>query len=69
MKLGSGNLTEEWHMSKRFFAYIINNPRKTVPYTSVTNNLSHRVYEHNNKLTPGFIAQYNAVNLIYYEGN
>lgn len=56
-------------MSKRFFAYIINNPRKTVPYTSVTNNLSHRVYEHNNKLTPGFIAQYNAVNLIYYEGN
>ncbi|MDA0988434.1 MAG: GIY-YIG nuclease family protein [Chloroflexi bacterium] len=54
-------------MSKRFFVYITTNPRKTVLYTGVTNNLQRRVYEHKNKLAPGFTVQYNTVDLVYYE--
>ncbi|MBI3249390.1 MAG: GIY-YIG nuclease family protein [Deltaproteobacteria bacterium] len=36
-------------------------------YTGVTNNLERRVYEHKQKLTPGFTSKYNIVNLIYFE--
>ncbi len=54
-------------MSKTFFVYIMTNPRKTVLYTGVTNNLPRRVYEHKKKLTPGFASRYNVTDLVYYE--
>ncbi len=54
-------------MGKTFYVYIMTNPRKTVLYTGVTNNLPRRVYEHKEKLTPGFASRYNVTDLIYYE--
>jgi len=54
-------------MGKTFFVYIMTNPRKTVLYTGVTNNLSRRVYEHKGKLVAGFASRYNLINLVYYE--
>ena len=36
-------------------------------YTGVTNNLQRRVYEHKEKLIPGFTTKYNINKLIYYE--
>lgn len=39
----------------------------TVFYTGITNNLERRVYEHKNKLVPGFTAKYNITKLLYYE--
>ena len=36
-------------------------------YTGVTNNLMRRVYEHKNKLVPGFTSKYNIQFLVYYE--
>jgi putative endonuclease len=54
-------------MEKGFYVYIMTNPRRTVLYTGVTNNLPRRVYEHKTKLTPGFAARYNVINLVYYE--
>ena len=36
-------------------------------YTGITNNLPRRVYEHKEKLTPGFASRYNVTDLIYYE--
>ncbi len=54
-------------MGRSFFVYIMTNPRKTVLYTGVTNNLPRRVHEHKEKLTPGFASKYNVTDLIYYE--
>ena len=54
-------------MGNTFYVYIMTNPRKTVLYTGVTNNLPRRVYAHKEKLTPGFASRYNVIDLIYYE--
>ncbi len=47
--------------------YIMANPSRTVLYTGVTSNLMHRIFEHQNKITPGFTSQYHVYSLIYYE--
>jgi len=54
--------------AKHFYVYIMTNrPRSHVLYTGVTGNLSRRVFEHKNKLLPGFTARYNLTRLVYYE--
>jgi putative endonuclease len=35
--------------------------------TGVTNDLTKRVFEHKNKLLPGFTAKYNITRLVYFE--
>ena len=42
------------------------NKSKTL-YTGITNNLQRRVYEHKQKLIPGFTSKYNINQLVYYE--
>jgi putative endonuclease len=44
-----------------------NRPRSHVLYTGVTGNLSRRVFEHKNKLVPGFTSRYNLMRLAYFE--
>ena len=53
-------------MSKEYCVYIMTNKSRTL-YTGVTNNLMRRVYEHKNKLIPGFTSKYNIKNLVYFE--
>lgn len=54
--------------NRRFFVYIMTNrPRSHVLYTGVTGNLPHRVFQHKNKLMPGFTSRYNLTRLVYYE--
>jgi len=36
-------------------------------YTGVTNDLERRVYEHKQKLVPGFTTKYNITRLVYFE--
>jgi len=50
-----------------YYVYILTNKNNKVLYTGVTNNLSRRVYEHKNKLIPGFTVKYNVDKLVYYE--
>ncbi len=54
--------------AKRFYIYIMTNrPRSHVLYTGVTGNLVRRVFEHKNKLVPGFTSRYNLTRLVYCE--
>ena len=53
---------------KRFYVYIMTNrPRSHVLYTGITGNLPRRVFEHKNKLVPGFTSRYNLTRLVHYE--
>jgi len=36
-------------------------------YIGVTSNLAKRVWEHKNKIAPGFTSKYNLNKLVYYE--
>lgn len=46
---------------------MMTNKNNTVIYTGMTNNLVRRVYEHKNKLLPGFTSKYNVTKLVYFE--
>ena len=54
-------------MPRQYYVYIATNKRNTVLYTGVTNNIVRRMYEHRNKLIPGFTSTYKVDKLIYYE--
>jgi putative endonuclease len=54
-------------MQKQYCVYILTNQRHTVLYTGVSGELQRRVYEHREKLLPGFTSRYNVSRLVYYE--
>jgi putative endonuclease len=55
-------------MDERLYCvYITANERRTVLYTGVTGDLKKRIYEHKQKLVPGFTSDYNVTRLVYYE--
>ncbi|HAE62110.1 MAG TPA: GIY-YIG nuclease [Eubacteriaceae bacterium] len=52
---------------KNCYVYIITNNNNSVIYIGVTNDIYRRIYEHKNKLIPGFSKRYNLHKLIYLE--
>ncbi|MEK7610865.1 MAG: GIY-YIG nuclease family protein [Patescibacteria group bacterium] len=52
---------------KQSFVYILTNKTNTVLYTGVTADLAKRVYQHKQKLVPGFTEKYNVDKLVYFE--
>ncbi len=52
---------------KSYWVYIVTNKINTVLYAGVTNNLERRIYEHKNKLIPGFTSKYNLTKLVYHQ--
>ena len=52
---------------KVFYAYIMACKRNGSLYVGSTSDLIKRVWEHKNKLAPGFTAKYNVHMLGYYE--
>jgi putative endonuclease len=54
-------------MDPQYFVYILTNPHHTVLYTGITNNLLRRVYDHREKLIPGFTNRYNVSKLVFYD--
>ena len=50
----------------QYFVYIMTNTSRTL-YTGVTNDLVRRIYEHKNKIIPGFTSRYNISELVYFE--
>ncbi len=54
-------------MDKQFYVYIMTNWNHTVLYTGVTSNLTARIFQHKEKLAPGFTNVYHVKMLVYYE--
>ena len=50
----------------QYYVYILTNRTRTL-YVGVTNDLERRVYQHRNKLVPGFTSKYNVTRLACYE--
>jgi putative endonuclease len=52
-----------------FYVYILTNPKKTVLYIGVTNNLSTRLQQHFDQRgdEKTFTGRYHCYNLVYYE--
>ena len=54
-------------MDKHFYVYILASRKHRTMYIGVTNDLIRRVYEHKQKLVPGFTKDYDVDKLVYYE--
>jgi putative endonuclease len=52
---------------KSYYVYFLSNWNNKVLYIGVTNDLQRRIYEHRQKLIPGFTEKYNVNKLVYYE--
>ena len=52
---------------KVYHIYIVASKRNGTLYTGVTNDLERRMYEHKNKLVPGFTSRYDVNKLVYFE--
>ncbi len=50
-----------------YFVYILPNWDDSVLYIGVTANLPRRLWEHREKLMPGFTNKYNVHKLVYFE--
>ncbi|MTI19774.1 GIY-YIG nuclease family protein [Fulvivirga sp. RKSG066] len=52
-----------------YFVYILTNPKQTVLYTGMTNDLEQRLVEHylNRGINKTFAGRYYCYNLLYYE--
>jgi putative endonuclease len=51
---------------KQYYVYILASRSRNL-YVGVTNDLERRVYEHKQKLVPGFTTKYNIDRLVYFE--
>jgi putative endonuclease len=54
-------------MRRTYYVYIVASGLGGTLYIGVTNDLIRRVYEHRNKLAPGFTQRYGVGRLVYYE--
>lgn len=50
-----------------YYVYILSSQRKGTLYVGSTSNLVRRVWEHKNKVVPGFTEKYSINQLVYYE--
>lgn len=53
--------------TKSCYVYLLTNWNNRVIYAGVTNDLNRRLYEHKNKLIPGFTKKYHLNKLVYFE--
>ena len=50
-----------------FYVYMLASRKYGTLYLGVTNDLNRRIYEHKNKLVPGFTAKYGVERLVWFE--
>lgn len=54
-------------LSRTYYVYLLTNWNNKVMCVGVTGNLERRLYEHKQKLVPGFTQKYNLNKLVYFE--
>jgi putative endonuclease len=54
-------------VEKTFFVYVLASGIRGTLYVGVTSNLRKRVWEHKNKIIPGFTARYGIDRLVWFE--
>lgn len=54
-------------MTKTAYVYILASKKRGTLYTSVTNNLERRMYEHKQHLHDGFTHKYDVTRLVWFE--
>ena len=54
-------------MERQPCVYIMTNQRNGTLYVGVTSDLPRRVWQHKNKVFPGFTEKYKADNLVWFE--
>ncbi|PKL75980.1 MAG: GIY-YIG nuclease [Candidatus Melainabacteria bacterium HGW-Melainabacteria-1] len=52
---------------KFFYVYLMASQANGTLYTGYTNDLIRRVWEHRNRLVPGFTSRYGVCRLVWYE--
>ncbi len=52
---------------RTYYVYMLTNWKNKLFYIGVTNNLVRRIYEHKNKLVPGFTKKYHISKLVWFE--
>jgi putative endonuclease len=52
-----------------FFVYLLSNKPFGTLYVGSTNDLFRRIWEHKNKVVPGFTARYRVDRLVWYEAH
>ena len=50
-----------------FYVYLLSSRKHGTVYLGVTNDLVRRVYEHKNKVVPGFTTRYGVARLVWFE--
>jgi len=54
-------------MDQRSYVYILANEQNGTLYIGVTSDLIKRIWQHKNKVVPGFTCQYNVDKLVFFE--
>jgi putative endonuclease len=54
-------------MDRQYYAYFLASRKHGTLYIRMTNDLVRRVYQHKEKLIPGFTKKYDISKLVYYE--
>jgi putative endonuclease len=52
---------------KTYYVYILTNHQNGVLYTGITSSLTARIFQHRQRLVPGFTKKYGIHKLVYYE--
>jgi putative endonuclease len=52
---------------RQYYVYILSNRRYGILYVGVTNDLTRRMSEHQQKLADGFTKSYSVIRLVYFE--
>ncbi len=52
---------------RNYYVYILTTKNNKMLYIGITNNLERRMFEHKEKVTPGYTKKYNLNKLVFYQ--